>query len=1052
MANNQPNDPTPTPAENQPPAGAAPPSRQQPAGAAPPARQESAGAAPPARQPAANAAAPAQQHAAGVAPPAQAGAAPPAQPGDAGRDGRSGCLGSWGLLLVAALIAVPLLLVVGGVRLACATGVVDLPVCDAADNQSGDVEVVGGQAFISVTDENGAAVVVAQEPASLMPSQFQKFVVKSPDGSQVLYVTATSLGMTDAKMWVAAANQPKVLLKDLGDSFWIARPVWCQPQTGQPGRIAYVLRGQASADLTGLELWVMNDDGSDDRLVLVGTTANGFSPDLFYGDRPTPVRFVAGCDGIKYSDGETDDRYVVDIGTGEVREMATLPGQDQSSDGVGTPGIKPGMARTACSLFVRPFAQTDPRWGNLRMQPENSEIRSWGCALTSTAMVFRYYGVDTDPARLNACAVDLADPLHWDPVRARCADSKIPTARWNGQTTWADLEAAVSQGHPAVVGLQGGPAGSHFLVVTGGSGDQASNYKIVDSWDGSTYKTLADYINPKKGYVLKWLVVFEGTPPVCVPDGGPVASGGGLEPGLLTFSNPSDGAVYNTAQQVRYTLSQAAQAATIESSHPDGSTIADEGPHTVTVTLRLDGKTTRYRRSFFIDRTPPQVDAAWEDLDETSGLLNVTAADALTQVAEAHYQVDDGPWQPINAATEEQAALALKPITVMGLGPGQHRLRYYAVDSAGNRSPERELLVGTPLTPTPEPIAGAGPNSGDGVPGAEPGAEPGTSPDTTAGVSTDPATTAATPTPADIISTPTPTPVAPASQLSTSQLVVEPDATSVTFTLQATGRTAVPWSVVMSERPPWLRLSPESGELPADGAPVTVTVTVDRAALGADVPAPITLRILSGDTTVAELELLVMPSGQEPGGGGPDPRSGTDTRRAPSSESDTDSGDSPAGDTPSSPPETDTGDPSAPLPPPPDTAEVPPEIAPEIPPEEPTPTPTPEPEAPTPTPTPTPDPPTPTATPMPTPTPTPLPTPTPTLTPTPTATPEPPPEPTNTPTPTPTPTKKPDPPTKTPTPKPTNTPTPPTAPQPATATPATAPKPATATPPTAPQR
>ena len=40
--------------------------------------------------------------------------------------------------------------------------------------------------------------------------------------------------MTDAKLWVMPRGQPKALLKDLGDDFWVARPVWCQARTATP--------------------------------------------------------------------------------------------------------------------------------------------------------------------------------------------------------------------------------------------------------------------------------------------------------------------------------------------------------------------------------------------------------------------------------------------------------------------------------------------------------------------------------------------------------------------------------------------------------------------------------------------------------------------------------------------------------------------------------------------------------------------------------------------------------------------------------------------------
>ena len=54
-------------------------------------------------------------------------------------------------------------------------------------------------------------------------------------------------------------------------------------------------------------------------------------------------------------------------------------------------------------LPVPSFRQGDERWRDdlLGEKPGNGTIGSDGCALASVAMVFRAYGIDTDPQRLN---------------------------------------------------------------------------------------------------------------------------------------------------------------------------------------------------------------------------------------------------------------------------------------------------------------------------------------------------------------------------------------------------------------------------------------------------------------------------------------------------------------------------------------------------------------------------------------------------------------------------------------------------------------------------
>jgi hypothetical protein len=375
-------------------------------------------------------------------------------------EGGHGAQRWWRLPLAVALVAVPVLAGAAGLRLGCEAGVFNSGLCGDLDAPisaaAADLEIAGGITTVAVTDEAGAPIATIREPAPLFPGQFLKFVVAAPDNSRVLYVTATSLGMDDASFWMLPRGGSKQMLKSLGDTFWVARPAWCQARPGDPGRIAYILKAPVTPTTSGLELWVITADGAGDRRVLEGTAANGLVPELFYGDRPSPLRFMQGCARLRY--GDDAGLHVVDLDGGVVRTAVNLPGAPAATPtpvaGAGAPAGQP--------CYLKPFAQTDPRWGENVMRTENTAIRSWGCALTSTAMVFNYYGVEIDPGRLNQCAANQADLLYWEPVRQRCGGDPVTATHWSGQASWADLGSAVAAGRPAIVGLQGGPAGSHF--------------------------------------------------------------------------------------------------------------------------------------------------------------------------------------------------------------------------------------------------------------------------------------------------------------------------------------------------------------------------------------------------------------------------------------------------------------------------------------------------------------------------------------------------------------------------------------------------------------
>src|SRR5688572_5507212 len=140
---------------------------------------------------------------------------PPLPPDDDPTTGNSW----WRTPLIAALVALPVLMAAGGLRLGCDAGAVALPVCGdqnaAVAAASADIAIESGTTTVAVADPAGAPVATIQEPTSQFPGQFLKFVVTAPDHSRVLYVTATSLGMTDAAFWVVPRGGSKALLKSL---------------------------------------------------------------------------------------------------------------------------------------------------------------------------------------------------------------------------------------------------------------------------------------------------------------------------------------------------------------------------------------------------------------------------------------------------------------------------------------------------------------------------------------------------------------------------------------------------------------------------------------------------------------------------------------------------------------------------------------------------------------------------------------------------------------------------------------------------------------------
>lgn len=155
------------------------------------------------------------------------------------------------------------------------------------------------------------------------------------------------------------------------------------------------------------------------------------------------------------------------------------------------------VPRITVSWYVPIFSQNDPRWKDNVMKPCGETIGQSGCALTSDAMIFKYYGtVYQDPGTLNTClgscgGITSNCSLVWSVAANSCSQSK---ARYIGAWTFSynKLYSMLSAGRPPILRLVKG--NSHYVVVTSGSGTNPSNYWINDPQDGAV-KRLSAYTN-----------------------------------------------------------------------------------------------------------------------------------------------------------------------------------------------------------------------------------------------------------------------------------------------------------------------------------------------------------------------------------------------------------------------------------------------------------------------------------------------------------------------------------------------------------------------------
>jgi hypothetical protein len=126
-------------------------------------------------------------------------------------------------------------------------------------------------------------------------------------------------------------------------------------------------------------------------------------------------------------------------------------------------------------LTVPSFRQGDERWSDdpLGGVVENGTIGGQGCAVAAAAMVFKFYGVETDPQQLNwfLSSVDGYTErgwIYWDRA-AWVAPDRIRYA-YEDLASYQLIDSNLSHGNPVIVRVRLRGGVTHFVVIAGKEG------------------------------------------------------------------------------------------------------------------------------------------------------------------------------------------------------------------------------------------------------------------------------------------------------------------------------------------------------------------------------------------------------------------------------------------------------------------------------------------------------------------------------------------------------------------------------------------------------
>jgi peptidoglycan hydrolase CwlO-like protein len=154
------------------------------------------------------------------------------------------------------------------------------------------------------------------------------------------------------------------------------------------------------------------------------------------------------------------------------------------------------------------YSQKDSRWGDKKIGNSKTLMKSYGCAVTAVAMVFREKGASTDPGRMASQKIFYYDLIKW-PTTWSPGISLVSSIS-HGNIKWSTVDSEIKKGNPVIVYIKRSRGGGHYVVVTG---KDSKDYVVHDPYFGanlylSTSKALVGKLGVNSGVSIDQMIIY----------------------------------------------------------------------------------------------------------------------------------------------------------------------------------------------------------------------------------------------------------------------------------------------------------------------------------------------------------------------------------------------------------------------------------------------------------------------------------------------------------------------------------------------------------------
>jgi len=154
------------------------------------------------------------------------------------------------------------------------------------------------------------------------------------------------------------------------------------------------------------------------------------------------------------------------------------------------------------------FSQKDSRWGNKKIGNSKTLMKSYGCAVTAVAMVFRKNGASIEPGKMASQKIYYYDLIQW-PTTWSPGISLVSSIS-HGNIKWATVDAQIKKGNPVIVYIKRSRGGGHYVVITG---KDSKDYIVHDPYFGAnlylgTSKSLVGKLGVDSSVSIDQMIIY----------------------------------------------------------------------------------------------------------------------------------------------------------------------------------------------------------------------------------------------------------------------------------------------------------------------------------------------------------------------------------------------------------------------------------------------------------------------------------------------------------------------------------------------------------------